>query len=68
MRGNVDVLYVYRPGVTNGAVGAGKSDGISQFRSSIPKTEPDNTSLINDKRDHPIGTDKERVNHRAVNK
>ncbi|CAB4318576.1 unnamed protein product [Prunus armeniaca] len=58
----------FRPGVTNGAVGAGKSDGISQFRSSIPKTEPDNTSLINDKRDHPIGTDKERVNHRAVNK
>ncbi|XP_061995549.1 uncharacterized protein LOC133713510 isoform X2 [Rosa rugosa] len=63
----------FRPGVTNGAVGVGKSDGITQptgpaFRSSIPKTEPDNPSLINDKRDRPIGSDKERVNQRAVNK
>ncbi|KAK9948021.1 hypothetical protein M0R45_003610 [Rubus argutus] len=63
----------FRPGVANGAIGIGKSDGISQptgpaFRSSIPKTEPDNPSLINDKRDRPIGSDKERVNHRAVNK
>ncbi|KAM1047180.1 hypothetical protein ACFX2C_026572 [Malus domestica] len=62
-----------RPGVTNGALGVGKSDGISQptgfgFRSSIPKTEPDNSSLITDKRDRPIGTDKERANHRAANK
>ncbi|KAM0969853.1 hypothetical protein FF1_018056 [Malus domestica] len=62
-----------RPGVTNGVVGVGKSDGILQptglgFRSSIPKTEPDNPSLITDKRDRPIGTDKERANHRAVNK
>ncbi|XP_050364819.1 uncharacterized protein LOC126783391 isoform X2 [Argentina anserina] len=63
----------FRPGVANGAIAVGKSDGITQptvpaFRSSIPKTEPDNPSLINDKRDRPMGSDKERVNQRAVNK
>ena len=70
---NIPFLYHYRPGVANGAVGVGKSDGITQptgpaFRSSIPKTEPDNPSLINDKRDRPMGSDKERLNQRAVNK
>ncbi|PON39417.1 serine/arginine repetitive matrix protein [Parasponia andersonii] len=63
----------FRPGVTSGVVGVGKSDGLSQqtglgIRSSIPRTDPDNSSSINDKRDRPIGSDKERVNLRAVNK
>lgn len=63
----------YRPGVTGGVVGVGKSDGMSQqtglgIRSSLPRTDSDNSSLINDKRDRPIGSDKERVNPRAVNK
>ncbi|KAL5572427.1 hypothetical protein UlMin_022024 [Ulmus minor] len=63
----------FRPGVTSGAGGVGKSDGISQqtglgIRSSIPRTDPDSSSLTNDKRDRPVGSDKERVNLRAVNK
>jgi hypothetical protein len=66
-------VSLYRPGVPNGAVGVGKSDGISQqtglgMRSSIPRTDADNSSLTNDRRDRPIGSDKERVNIRAVNK
>lgn len=70
---DIHVVYHYRPGVANGAVGVGKLDGITQptgpaFRSSIPKTEPDNPSLINDKRDRPMGSDKERGNQRVVNK
>ncbi|KAH9763159.1 hypothetical protein KPL70_001068 [Citrus sinensis] len=71
-RSNNDT-HGFRPGVANGAVGVGKSDGISQqtglgVRSSIPRTELDNSSLLNDRRDRPIGSDKERVNLRAVNK
>ncbi|XP_062091080.1 uncharacterized protein LOC133797254 [Humulus lupulus] len=63
----------FRPGLTGGVVGVGKSDVMSQqtglgSRSSLPRTDPDNSSLINDKRDRPIGSDKERVNVRAVNK
>lgn len=67
-----DICF-YRPGVLNGAVGVGKSDGISQqiglgMRSSIPRTDPDNTSLTTERRDRPVGSDKERVNLRTVNK
>ncbi|KAK3213469.1 hypothetical protein Dsin_018175 [Dipteronia sinensis] len=63
----------FRPGVSNGAVGVGKSDGILlqtglSARSSVPRTEPDNSSLLTDRRDRPVGSDKERVNLRAVNK
>ncbi|KAJ9183788.1 hypothetical protein P3X46_007598 [Hevea brasiliensis] len=63
----------FRPGVANGAVSIGKSDGISQstgssMRSSIPKADLDSSSLLNDRREGPVGSDKERVNIRAVNK
>ncbi|KAL5768575.1 hypothetical protein ACOSQ2_015358 [Xanthoceras sorbifolium] len=63
----------FRPGVANGAVGGGKSDGILLqtglgARSSVARTEPDNSSLLNDRGDRPVGSDKERVNLRAVNK
>ncbi|KAI9112624.1 hypothetical protein K1719_016547 [Acacia pycnantha] len=62
-----------RLGVSNGTVGAGKSDGTSQqtglgVRASTPRNDQDNSSLINDRRDRPINSDKERVNFRAVNK
>lgn len=67
------LCILYRPGVANGAVGVGKVDSISQqtslgMRSTIPRTDQDNNSLLNDRRDRPIGSDKERVNLRAVNK
>lgn len=67
------MLCCYRPGVANGAVGVGKSDGTSQptgvsVRSSVPRTDLDNSSPISERRERPIGSDKERVNPRAVNK
>ncbi|KAH7519238.1 hypothetical protein FEM48_Zijuj08G0014700 [Ziziphus jujuba var. spinosa] len=63
----------FRPGVASGAVEVGKSDGISQqtslgIRSSVPRADPDSSSLINDRRERPTGSDKERTNLRAVNK
>ena len=67
------LCILHRPGVANGAIGVGKVDSISQqtslgMRSTIPRTDQDNNSLLNDRRDRPIGSDKERVNIRAVNK
>lgn len=66
-------MFSCRPGVTSGVVGVGKSDGMQQqtglgIRSTIPRADTDNSSLINDKRDRPIGSDKERANLRTVNK
>ncbi|KGN66266.1 uncharacterized protein LOC101208478 isoform X1 [Cucumis sativus] len=63
----------FRPGVANGASAVGKSDGISQqnglgIRSSMSRSDLDSNSLVNDRRDNSIGSDKERVNLRGVNK
>ncbi|KAE8735321.1 Serine/arginine repetitive matrix protein 2 isoform 2 [Hibiscus syriacus] len=63
----------FRSGIANGSVGVGKPEGISQQsalgpRSSVLKTEPDASSLLNDRRSRPVGPDKERVNLRAANK
>ncbi|XP_022749947.1 uncharacterized protein LOC111299171 [Durio zibethinus] len=63
----------FRSGIANGSVGVGKSEGISQLtglgpRSSVPRTDPDNSSLLNDRRDGPVGSDKERVTLRVANK
>lgn len=61
----------FRPGVANGASGVGKSDGVAQqnglgIRSSMSRTDLDGNSLVNDRRDNSIGSDKERVNLRGV--
>ncbi|XP_058213598.1 uncharacterized protein LOC131325380 isoform X10 [Rhododendron vialii] len=64
----------FRPGVANGAVGVGKADAVSQptslgMRSSMPKPDQDNSSILHDRRDRPAASsDKERVNVRTVNK
>ncbi|GMI81313.1 SAGA complex subunit 2A [Hibiscus trionum] len=63
----------FRLGSANGSVGAGKSEGISQptglgQRSSVPGTDLDNSCPLNDRRDRPVASDKERVNIRAVNR
>ncbi|XVE70645.1 hypothetical protein DITRI_Ditri10aG0087900 [Diplodiscus trichospermus] len=63
----------FRSGMSNGSAGVGKSDGISQPtglgpRSSVPRTDLDNISLLNDRRDRPVASDKERVTLRAINK
>ncbi|KAJ8750801.1 hypothetical protein K2173_015982 [Erythroxylum novogranatense] len=63
----------FRPGVANGAVGVGKSDSISQssginVRSSLPRNDLDNNSHLGERRERPVGTDKERSSFRAANK
>ncbi|KAJ1439883.1 hypothetical protein SESBI_02105 [Sesbania bispinosa] len=65
--------HSFRSGVSNGTVGAGKSDGISQqtglgIRMSTPRNDLDNNSSVNDRRDRIVNSDKERVNFRGVNK
>ncbi|XP_057506435.1 uncharacterized protein LOC130789630 isoform X1 [Actinidia eriantha] len=72
-RSRLNDTHGFRPGVVNGTVGVGKADGTSQptslgMRSSIPKVDQDNISLVHDRRDRPAASDKERVNLRAVNK
>lgn len=66
-------INCYRSGIANGSVGVGKPEGISQQsglgpRSSVPRTDPDTSSLLNDRRDRTVASDKERVNLRATNK
>ncbi|XP_019433724.1 PREDICTED: uncharacterized protein LOC109340471 isoform X4 [Lupinus angustifolius] len=63
--------HSFRPVV--GSSGVGKSDGISpqsgsSIRVSAPRIDQDNNSATNDRRDHPVNSDKEKVNIRAVNK
>ncbi|XP_050216331.1 uncharacterized protein LOC126667407 [Mercurialis annua] len=65
--------HSFRPGVSNGTVSIAKSDGVSQspglsMRSSIPRADIDSSSMISDRRERSIGSDKERVNPKAVNK
>ncbi|XP_039018587.1 uncharacterized protein LOC120149944 isoform X2 [Hibiscus syriacus] len=65
--------HEFRSGIANGSAGVGKSEGTSLLsglgpRSSVPRTDLDNSSLRNDRRDHPVPSDKERVNLRAVSK
>ncbi|XP_038696142.1 uncharacterized protein LOC119993202 isoform X2 [Tripterygium wilfordii] len=64
----------FRPGAANGTMGIGKSDCFSQqtdliMRSSIPTTDAaHNGSLLSERRDRSLGSDKEKVNLRAVNR
>ncbi|KAA8534812.1 hypothetical protein F0562_029746 [Nyssa sinensis] len=72
-RSRLNDSHGYRPSVANGAAGGGKADGTSQqthlgMRSSIPRADQDSSALLYDRRDRPSGSDKERVNLRAVNK
>ncbi|MBA0789768.1 hypothetical protein Gohar_014459, partial [Gossypium harknessii] len=65
--------HEFRSGISNGSAGVGKSEGISLPtglgpRSSVTRTDLDNSSLRIDKRDRPVASDKERVNLRAVSK
>lgn len=66
-------MWFYRPGVANGASGVGKSEGVAQqnglgIRSSMSRTDLDGNSLVSDRRENSIVSDKERVNLRGVNK
>ncbi|XP_059634804.1 uncharacterized protein LOC132277087 isoform X2 [Cornus florida] len=69
-RSRLNDSHVFRPGVANGT---GKADVISQqtglgMRSSIPRADQDNSSLVHDRKDRHTGSDKERVNLRAISK
>ena len=56
----------------NGAVPYGRSDSFSQQTGSAGRSllsrDSDHNSSYNEKRERAIGSDKERVNHRAINK
>lgn len=72
-RSRLNDSYGFRQGAVSGGVGVGKTDGTSQqtglgMRSSIPRPEQDNGSLLHDKRDRISSSDKDRTNLRAVNK
>ncbi|KAL1825365.1 hypothetical protein ACET3Z_012143 [Daucus carota] len=66
--------YAYRPGGANGIVVV-KADGTSQaqqtstgMRSTVPRSDQDSSLPLQDRRDHIINSDKERVNARVINK
>ncbi|KAJ4958721.1 hypothetical protein NE237_025832 [Protea cynaroides] len=66
-------VHGFRSAPASGAAGGGKVDVPSQqnglaFRSSSTRTDLDNGSLPNDRRDRPVGSEKERVNLKAVNR
>ncbi|GLU10080.1 hypothetical protein SLE2022_269060 [Rubroshorea leprosula] len=63
----------FRTGVANGSVAVGKLDAGSQqtsltVRGSTPRTNLENSSLLSDRRDRLISSDKEKVNLGAVNR
>lgn len=53
-------------------MGLGKSEATSQtssgMRSSMSRTDSDNSSVLHEKRERPNGQEKERVDLKAVNK
>ncbi|KAJ8566131.1 hypothetical protein K7X08_037246 [Anisodus acutangulus] len=62
--------HCFRPGVAPG--GVGKADGATQANtlgicSSLSKVDQDSHPHLPDRRDRPLGSDKERVNLRTVN-
>ncbi|KAF8388781.1 hypothetical protein HHK36_025461 [Tetracentron sinense] len=72
-RSRLSDTHGFRVGPANTAVGVGRADAISHqtglgVRSSMPRTDQDNGSLPNDRRDRPVSSDKERVNLKAANK
>ncbi|KAF8401033.1 hypothetical protein HHK36_014336 [Tetracentron sinense] len=68
-RSRLSETHGLRIGPANAAIGVGRVDVISEqtglgMRSSMPRTDQDNGSLLNDRRDRPVGS----VNLKAVNK
>ncbi|KAL1531346.1 hypothetical protein AAHA92_34033 [Salvia divinorum] len=64
--------YGFRSGAANGGIELGKSEATSQtssgMRSSMSRTDSENSSVLHEQREHPNGQEKERVNLKAVNK
>ncbi|KAK4415716.1 hypothetical protein Salat_2679000 [Sesamum alatum] len=61
----------FRSGTTNGGLGVGKGEATSQtssgMRSSMSRTDSDNSSLLHERRERPSGQEKERLNLKATN-
>lgn len=64
--------YGFRSGSANGGVGLGKGEATSQtssgMRSSMSRTDSDNSSVLHERRERPNGQEKDRVNLKSVNK
>ncbi|XP_042051001.1 uncharacterized protein LOC121796265 isoform X1 [Salvia splendens] len=71
-RSRVADAYGFRSGATNGGVGLGKSEATSQtssgMRSSMSRTDSENSSVLHERRERSNGQEKERMNLKAVNK
>ncbi|KZV50855.1 hypothetical protein F511_27621 [Dorcoceras hygrometricum] len=71
-RSRLNESHGFRPGVANGGLGVGKAEATSQtssgIRSSISRTDSENSSLLHERRERPSGQEKERVNLKAVNR
>ncbi|OVA08397.1 hypothetical protein BVC80_209g129 [Macleaya cordata] len=71
-RSRLSNVHGFRSGPSSGTVGIGKLDincqqtGLSMR--STPRTDQDNSSLLNDRRDCFAGADKEKLNLKAINK
>ncbi|XP_043706101.1 uncharacterized protein LOC122655817 isoform X2 [Telopea speciosissima] len=66
-------VHGFRSTLANGAAGVGKVDVTSQqnglgFRSSSTRTDQDNGFFPNDRKDRSVGSEKERLNLKAVNR
>nr|GMC58935.1 uncharacterized protein LOC109186567 [Ipomoea batatas] len=71
-RSRLSENHSFRHGTNTGGIGLGKADATSPqasiaVRSSFSKAEQDNGLLLHDRRDRPIGSEKEKLNVRAVN-
>ncbi|CAA0821409.1 Unknown protein [Striga hermonthica] len=62
----------FRSGSINGGQGVGKAEATLQtglgMRTPTSRTDSDNTSLLHERRERPIGQEKERVNLKVANK
>ncbi|KAI3913681.1 hypothetical protein MKX01_035877 [Papaver californicum] len=72
-RSRLSDAHGFRSGPSNGAVGFGKLDVTSQQTiglgmRSTARSDQDNGSLVNDRRDRLAGVDKEKINLKSVNK
>ncbi|XP_011093773.1 uncharacterized protein LOC105173644 isoform X2 [Sesamum indicum] len=70
-RSRLTDLHGFRSGNANGGLGVGKGEANPQtssgMRSSVSRTDSDNSSLLHERRERPSGQEKERLNLKATN-
>ncbi|KAL3830004.1 hypothetical protein ACJIZ3_018806 [Penstemon smallii] len=71
-RPRLTVSHSFRSGIANGDATTGKTEATSQsssgMRSSISRTDSENSSILHERRERPGGQEKERVNLKVSNK